>query len=194
MVDEGFGEAAVADPAEIGDANAEVPVRRAAERLIEPTGREKHTESREDVGTLDPRIAHETCVGVERLGSLLDRRLLVDRLDPPQVRSNHVEPPMARGGFASLQVGRAPSVIIVENRHEHIPVRGDIREDIQGRVPTPARPFGPRVLEVYDAAAGDLQPLDNLPVRRTNVRGRVVDDDQVLGCPRLRCDRRESAL
>jgi hypothetical protein len=94
VVDQWGWESTVADLAEVGETDAEVPVSRASKCLVEPAGREKQAQPDEQVGPLDAWIPSQEVRCGEPLRRCVDEVFAFHALDAAQVCRDHVELPL----------------------------------------------------------------------------------------------------
>ena len=108
-----LGKSAVPERAEVSQPDAQVPVRSAGKRLVEPAGLEQLPQPHEQVRSLDVRVADEQVVHVEALRTSQQPAVVVERLVVDQPRSGHIQITLRYRLFTSLQVGGRPRIVVV---------------------------------------------------------------------------------
>ena len=109
---------AVADAGQVRDADAQVPVRAARQRLVEQACFEQDAQPADDIAGLDAGVPGQEVRRVEPFRRKYRFRLLAF-LDPQKRRRDQVEITLPGKREAGLQVAGLPPIVIVEDRDIH---------------------------------------------------------------------------
>ena len=191
MLDGGLGNHPVPQAWQVGEADAQIAIRAAGQRLVEQSRFKQSGQAAKQIAALDSRIALEETRHVQRL-----RRRHQDSLgiilDPPEARRDHIEVSLLGSRQTQGQVIAFPPIVVVQNRDEQAAgVVAGSQQVIQAGVPRASRALGAAVAQERDMdAVGPPAAHRHFGSRRAGIV-RIVHDDYAHRRLRLRRNRRQ---